>query len=134
MHKLQRMKNNIALFQAQRRLCALKQVAEVFRPPAPSTDNYVDQIMSPPRDLVQLYFAELAVFIDERIAGDAMHTQEQHRCMMEDHLMSVWRNQQATGMVSGMINRSSYWKPRVELRNGIFAAYLGDTLICSNSN
>jgi hypothetical protein len=130
MSKLQTMRNNITRFHYQRQMKALQQLKDIFSPPPKATDTYVEQIMAPPQELIQLYFSELAVYVNEHIAGDATFTREQVRTMIEDHLMNCWRRHQAGDNVLGMVNRQTYWKPRVELKAGWdLVVYLGNTII-----
>lgn len=137
MSKLETFKNNLTRLRTERRaaiehnewLAAGGGPATLVQPaPVPQLAT-IDDIMGPPRDLIELYGKEAEVYVRKNLLGDSTLTREQMGCMLHDHLMNTWHAQQAIDSL-GAGNRRSYWKPSAKLyREFELQIYLGNKLI-----
>lgn len=131
MRKLTTLKRNIVNHKAERQRAANRRELEnrvvkaVNEPRA-----YPDVIMDPPRDLIDLYRAEVEVFARERILGDNTYT----RVQMADLLDTFLKDRHkafTTAHALAISNRQTYWQPSARLTEDqkTINIYLGHLLI-----
>lgn len=136
MRKLEVMRNNIKRFRTKREALQAHDKSVYADRLRPSVDDdegsLIERVMAPPTSLVTDYYRYAEPFIREHILGDSTYTNEQHREMLERHLLDKWEQSVAAGAMC-MSNRTSYWKPSVKYINGIITVYLANKAIATIS-
>lgn len=123
--KLFVLKRNLVIHRQQREAARRKSWTPT---PPESSDDYIDRIMQPPQELVNLYCMELEVYARENIMGITTLTLAQQQAMLQRFLDECYQRVQCSSAL-GMTNRQTYWKPRVDLVCDVFEVYLGKLLI-----
>lgn len=131
MSKLDVMRDNIRRFRAQRAASKLKSSDILTHTPSEHS-SIAERVMAPPQDLVTDYYMEAHEFAKQYIYGDSTFTAEQHREMLEQHLLDRWHSFTACESL-GCSNRRSYWKPSVKFENGALKIYLATKLVMTLS-
>jgi hypothetical protein len=132
MSKLDTLRRNLKKHPLERDAAAAERLRKSWVEPVQKPRDPFDQIMAPPRCMLDQYRMVLTKVVSERIIGDSTMTREQQRVMMEDTLNATYREIQVSGSLTGIMNnRSTTWKPKVEDKGISFEVHIGNTWLAS---